>query len=817
MIDRESKILLSEDVSPQDVAVLALIQTYSHFYKSEVGTEPLGISIIQFIFHEPLHKSPEEIVVIPTASDLCEKIRQDVTRYSMGQTEDQILKTVSVLNQHLLQVLWRIDSVESLDTSVMGMLEHICDPSVVSYDEHGNNGEHLSKMKFSPRSTIGSFIQRIVASLHLLHFDELFLLFEAYVSYREPTRVSVEMPVKQVLVPKVIPNDVIRCKSQQEDEEMFLKLKGKLDTALESDISFPRDLTKSHEVDLMSVSKYDLQALLSSYITILETYGERPPAKLKNIMKLMTSSSSSLYSIQSANLSSVPSYYYIRFLECLYEKDYQGSMQALHQYFDYMVSNKSKYFYHYALISRATLHQFFGEDEKALDAIEEAISVAREHRDNPTLTFVLNWLFNFMRDKPELWNVQNFYHNNNESHLLDFLVKKSKTVSLSLYATSYHFEALHIIDNGGSMNKYLESLTKATYISIHDSIPSFVKSMEMASVVWSRIGNLSLSELYLELASEFAAVSGKRSDQVGIKVRRAYLDYMKGNTEEGYRELQDLKPQGKSDLSIYKPVAIHSSIVLTRMYINKGRLKEAEKLIQLLDNDEVQDIEVRSELVHLNAQVQSAIGNNSKALNSIFLYSNQMETQMSQNKSNMLANMRLNLLKCRIFTESGAHMRTLSLLVQQLEHAKKVGFISIVVEGTIIFSSILNNSESFVDAYNVLRSKLTTTLSVQNMEFSSMAYYELSRSCCYILKSPTLLEEVGSTNKVIFNQLLRYLNVSINGFKKTSNLMMLHKCFELEKQVAVIQKSPELLEHGQGLVDRLIKKSIQERSSGFIA
>ena len=54
-----------------------------------------------------------------------------------------------------------------------------------------------------------------------------------------------------------------------------------------------------------------------------------------------------------------------------------------------MVSNNSKYFYHFALISRASLHQYFGEDNKAMDAIEEAISVARENKDNSTLTYII--------------------------------------------------------------------------------------------------------------------------------------------------------------------------------------------------------------------------------------------------------------------------------------------------------------------------------------------------------------------------------------------------------------------------------------------
>ena len=44
-----------------------------------------------------------------------------------------------------------------------------------------------------------------------------------------------------------------------------------------------------------------------------------------------------------------------------------------------------------------------------MDAIEEAISVARENKDNSTLTYILSWLFNFMKNKPELWKIDKYF------------------------------------------------------------------------------------------------------------------------------------------------------------------------------------------------------------------------------------------------------------------------------------------------------------------------------------------------------------------------------------------------------------------------
>lgn len=780
-----SRILLSEDVSPLDIAVLSLVRIYVHSHDADIA-QNLGITVLDLIDHEPFFDENNNIIVIPGALDLCNKIKID-----SGSSSTQSI-------HHLLEALWNIDSVESLDTSLTNMIQYVSDHDTLTYKS--SDFESTNHMKFSPRLAIGNWIQVVVANLHLLHHDELFLLFEAFASFREPTR--------QMFMEMGGLRSLVEIEKLDPDQGFYLKLKKNIDSILETDISFPKDLTKQHDVNIVSVSKYDLQSLLNKQITILETQGVKTPQRLKDIMKLMTSGTSSLYLIQAANLTSVPSYYYIKFLECLYDLDYQGSLQALHQYFDYMISSKSKYFYHYALISRATLHQYFGEDERALDAIEEAISVARENKDNVTLTFVLSWLFNFMKDKPKLWEIQNFYHNNNELHLLDFLVKKSKTVSLPLYCLSYHFETLHVIDNKGSMNRYLESLLKGTYVSIHDSPLSFVKSMEMSSVVWSRIGSSSLGDLYSSIAQEFADKSGKKSDNVAIEVRSANLDYLKGDAEKGYERLEDLKRELDLHLDLYKNVFYRSLIMLIKININKGRIKVAEQLLQSLNGDVTKDIELRTDIVYLNAVVQVSSNNLSKALSTITTYLDSIDDLTSQTKPNVHMILRLNILLSQIFNKSGSHVRAISLVIQLMQQAKKIGFITIIVEGLITLASILNNMNSFKDAYVLLSNKMATILTVNNREFTSTAYFELARSCFYMCKVVN--------SKDLLNKFLRYLNCCINGFKQHINLPMLKQCFKLEEEMAKLQKSSELFSHSQQSLERLDKRLIEEITYRYI-
>ncbi|CAH6720133.1 putative anaphase-promoting complex subunit 5 [[Candida] jaroonii] len=803
-----TQVLVSEDVSPQDIAILVLIVAYAGDPTSE-ELLPIANTLFQLMRHQPM-QNDNQLIVIPTALDLCNQLADDVRKSTFETDESTIKRNIASVQSYLLGGLWNITSPELLDSNIVSMMELVQDAKTISVDDI-DDGD--IKIRFSPRSSIGNFIGKVVATLHLLHFDELFLLYEAFVSYREPTRelfLQLGYQIEENYSEEV---QTVKGKTQEEDNELFSTLKSKLNDILDTDISFQTKNIGNKVI--LPISKYTIQALLDKQIKILETYGSETPQKLKDIMSVMTGNNSSTHSIQSASITNIPSYYYVKYLECLYESDYQGSFQALHQYFDYMVSNNSKYFYHFALISRASLHQYFDEDEKALDSIEEAISVARENKDNVTLTYILSWLFNFMRNKPHLWNHQKFYHNNNESHLLDFLVKKSKTLSLSLYSLSYHFEAFHIIDNGGSMNKYIESLLKGTYVSINDSIPTFMKSMEMSSVVWSRIGNSYLNDIYSDIAYDFAIKSNKLVDGVSLEIRRSYLLYLKGNVDEAYKMLDNLKPRTKKDMSLNKSLQIRRLIMLVNINLNKGRFKLAEKIISMLLDDEIQDIELRTELVYLNAKVQLSLNNNSKSLEIISKFFQSVNSTISQTKSNLYTIMRLNLLKCEIFNNTGNFTRAISLIIQQLQQAKTVGFITIVIEGIVLFCSILNNMGSFVDTFNILNDKMITILSSENKEFTSHALYELSRSCFNIL-SHQESSRINITDKELFNRILKYLNLSISGFKISINLVMLKKCFQLEEDLAKYQQSPELLTHSQASLDKLQKRSYEEISYGFL-
>lgn len=829
--DSTVKLLLSEDISPHKISLLILISFYASGEIPEFYVGAILTLLVKYLDNELVSNSKEELVVLPDINDICKGIEKSVSNrcssadYDDGGKDGEATKELQL---KLLQELWNITSVQGLDMLITQSFSHITS-SLSLYQVKSDN---VLRRSISPKSILGAFVRKIVTTFKLLHFDEVSLLFQALIDYREDSRrlfhslggrinyaadnedVSENAEIYRAHPLGTPRKSIVDTDSLNEsDRKLFENLESRLAVNFNINITRASD-NKGYK--LVSLPKTDIQLLLDKQIGLLETFGTETPKALRDVMKLMTNPSSNTSLIQNTSFNNLPSYYYIQYLERLYDLDYHGAFHSLHQYFDYMVSNNSKYFYHFALISCASLHHYFGEDEKALDSIQEAISVARENKDNSTLTYILCWLFNFMRNKPDLWGQQTFYHNNNVLHLLNFLIRVSQTVSLQLYAVSYQFETLSMMDQGGPQFKYFEALLKATYISLTDGTISFVKSAEVASTVWSRVGNPYLSAMYAEMALNLSNESGNMSNELSLLIRRAYLSYDKGDIEETCRLLESIKTFPCRNLSVFKSLNLRRLLISAKIELKRRRYRFAEKLVERMMGESIQELELKYEIAYMDAEVQLSLGNFSRSLQKISNHLSQIEALHSKIQINLHTTIRLNLLKCKIFNDSGSHGKAISLAIQQIQNAKKAGFRSLTVEGFTIFVSILNNMGKFTSAYRLITSIMTETLALNNLEFISCIKYEFARTCLYLcLTEGNDSEGLILSQKELFKRFLSFLNSSISGFKQLQDIANLEKCFELENIMAKHKQLEELRTHATKSLEKLNIKAIREVNRGF--
>lgn len=523
----------------------------------------------------------------------------------------------------ILRFLKQIHSIEDLDGVMKGFKEMVTDekPTIEI------------RKTFTPQSLFGAFIVQACILYELLEFRQLICLYQLLDQFRGTS---------------------LESQDTMEKDELQIALEAQL-----AKIS----INPSNKLPV-STTKLYLDQLINEQVTILETFGTPTPTSLKEVMRLMGSSRGSIENIM---FNQVPNYYYLLYLEKLAQLDYNGAVDSLHQYFDYMVSNNSKYFYHFALISKASLHQYFGEDQKAIDSIEEAVSVARENKDNATLTYILSWFYNFMHHKPHLWAQQSLFSKNSGNHLLDFIIKKSSGVNQLLLTVNLGFETLHMMNNLQPISTYAANLVKTMYVALNDLKSTFSRSADVASIVWDRIGIASLSEVYGEIA---LCYSENSSEHTTLEAKRLYRQFQKGiNCEQVYLQILSLTPH---DSSLKNAVRIQTLLMQIKLYLQQKRLRKAKEVLDFLICSKIKDISVRNELCLLDIEIDIEYGNYKSALGKI----NTMQHCDDYMK------IKLNLLKCQIFDGSGAV--PLSLLVQVISLCKDYGYVSLLVEASVL-------------------------------------------------------------------------------------------------------------------------------------
>ncbi|CAK9439887.1 uncharacterized protein LODBEIA_P39870 [Lodderomyces beijingensis] len=681
---------LFEDISPLDITILIAIGLHSS-YKTREDLSPRDLlQICRLVEHK---LEPEEI---PKYNDLGTFLTIFDSRFA-----------------HILQAeSWRIQDVEDLNSLIRHRRESLSDSSnAVVRDAVGVN------WKIGAKSVFGTFVMRVCAQYELLEFDGCAQLYQSFVGFRESTSTKF-----------VNTRTHYRHHEEQEEEEQGQDevndddedddvVGERLYNALEhqlSKIGAKRSRNKKSAAVTISRSKLDMEKLVDRQIAVLESHGTPTPGYLREILNMMTNVGTGSGGHE-PNFHAVPSCYYLNYLEHLACSDYNSAVDSLHQYFDYMVSNNSKYFYHFALVSKASLHSFFGEDKQAIDAIVEAISVARENKDNATLTYILSWFYNFMQNKPWLWQSQDLFSKESQEHLLDFLIKKSSSVNSSLLAINLGFETMRLVRNGScGVDEYMGNLAKTMFIAVNDDIgaTTFVRCAELASCVWQMVGVTPLAQAYGDLALRYSL---KSSDNVSILSRRLYREFSQGrDRDKCVSEMADLKSSyflHNDDDSLYNSIQIRYLMMQAKISLIQGRARMARELISVLLDSDCKDLELKTELLMLEIEVCKAFGN----------YSDALDKLAAIPVSDGYLMLRLNILKCEIFHLSGNPYRVLSTVVQSIESCRRFGFVALLIQAQTCLISMLSSLGYEKDAARLRDEIMPTVESYGNEDFRKMA------------------------------------------------------------------------------------------------
>ncbi|KAH3671646.1 hypothetical protein OGAPHI_000351 [Ogataea philodendri] len=790
MDNSEEGLVLTPILATSKIPILAMIMGYCYQKLPPSTIPPLLSTLVRLIEHnDPLEDQTELIkLYFPSLKEILSLIDTSITSF-YTETSSKDLKEaksdVKIIHRYLLEVLWNITSLDMFHDFIASVNKLLIDyqPGHKKSDKRVHPAKMLTSTSF-----LGRFVYNIAIAFEVLVFDETVELWNTFLKYREETR---------TLWHELGGESALRSKSTPETpwQNQVLKNSGLLDHMPES---FRPQV----------ISQIDLAQMLEQQVQIMQRYSPPPPQSIKLILKLLSGSQRGL----------IPSAYYIEYLECWKQSDYEGSFNALHRYFDYMMSNKQQLFYHYALLSLATLHASFNSDEEALRAIDEAILVARENKDLDCLNYLLAWLFNFLKDRPHLYSKME--NNTTRDQILQFLkIKTKENRNWILQSMTFQYHALQYTLDGGPLHKILENITRASYILLNFEIganirSTFVRNCQLTAATWNRVGVPALTKVYTKVALDACGPNLSIFDDLAIGMRRAVLEFENGEVDAALEMIKAYEKTVVNDISLMKIWQSRYLLLQTDLWLKKCRYKPVSVLLDRLQSqvDDINDQDVYYELQLRKAQYEHKVGNHDTAVT--IATDCIARTGIDEHAYNHYWYIEFRIFYALVLAESSSSPeRAMSILLDSLSMARKSSLITLTVKGFIVLCELIlkiDPTGSAGDAEDILVKLMPLALQVGSLWMSSYGYYLLAR--VLMIKTTIATYTDGTKKKDDFNKILEYLETSITGFKKMNDLMMMRRAFCVEKELATFSKYEELSAHSETSIAQIDTRIQEEKT-----
>ncbi|ONH77202.1 Anaphase-promoting complex subunit 5, partial [Pichia kudriavzevii] len=413
-MEEKQNCVLSAVLSTSKVPILVLIIHYCHKKIPQSCIPPVLSVLVELIGNgkEKEDFQQKDLVesYFPSLPQILKLLEGRIEEFFRPQKDKTKVKAnIAFICRSILKDLWSLKSYDDFFTFLNSSSALLIDPptelSVYINNFKHNPGYQKPLKGLHSSSFFGNFISILSIGSYTMTFEEGIKVWNGFVDYR------------------------------QESEQAWSSFRG-LDSSLDVSTSqtfqegiLPKCKVVNDFSKTVVYSHFDLSSLFQSQVNVLQKQAVHTPRSVQNVIASLSQSDRSL----------LPSSYQVEYLNHWKRANYDESFDSLHRYFDYMMSNRRQYFYHYALSALASLHSSFGANKEALRAIDEAILVARENKDLDYLNYLLTWLLNFMISKPKLFVASTDHPSRSET--IQFLRMKTKeTKNISLQALSFQFE-----------------------------------------------------------------------------------------------------------------------------------------------------------------------------------------------------------------------------------------------------------------------------------------------------------------------------------------------------------------------------------------
>lgn len=494
------------------------------------------------------------------------------------------LSTIDGINDSFEDFMGCVISIKTLETvyNMLKTLKFLCLVKTVK-DLKESRKENGSKkiVRFTERSFLGSYIVKCLMRVEIGSFDDKILLFDCFqkmVSNFMKSKVCVFYGWSIVDQSKNLKAWGLMSDEYHEDEKM-IKILGKLTNNLEH----------NERPDLI-ISANHLENLLDWYLYKII---KKTPFPEDDPLKMLVEDM--INNISLHNKSLFPKINIIKYLIHLDNNCYDDAFKALHNYFDYVLSQNANSYFHISSLCIATFYTHFHDTELAVKSFDEATKVAREHRDSNTLNLIIVWIMKFIEDHPE----QATQFNLKVDQITTFLKSSSDSTDARIFESAYRFETLTLFRKHDDKISLFEALFKYTVLAMEQnkSERGMGDLMQFRTMLWKELGFPQLAEIY----SKFAIGNEVTNDldEMYLNLEQNKLEpvrrYLKNNNFQNFGydnrmratllQVRFLRAVGEYDSAL---AIIKDSIIECTAYCSDFRMKnnfEIEECLLYLDSN----------------------------------------------------------------------------------------------------------------------------------------------------------------------------------------------------------------------------------------
>lgn len=469
----QSNLKITTSLAPYDVSILVLIYLYC-FKGARVSAKVFTTLITPTI-------PSREIIPI---------LEKDIHTFHVQKPLLPLLQPlVSSLielneTQLAIELVSFLKSIKSLDvvTQLLNTLESNC--LVKEYRSQELKLGDRKVKRITRTSFLGLYVGKCVTKYQISEFEERRSLWESLERYFEvfkstSTWSSIAGRVKEVSFEFVTGSD-----QYENDDGMISFFRG-----------FCQSL-KTPDSDVVMIGYTHLQSLLNWAIADMSQNRSQLDPGMNNVLNLLSLN----------EITHFPAIHVIRYLEAMRNNCYQEALDALHNYFDYMLTRSGDKCFHVSLLCLATFHAQSHDCPAAVKAFEEATKVARENKDGETLNLIMIWVVDFIEKNPEYSG----HFQVTVDQIVRYLKSCSDDESSLVFEYAYKFESLLLMMNNSSPVEVLESAYKYLVIVLQrlEVGSNLGTALGHWARVWENLGYHCLSDVYKAFA---------RSEDLSIK------------------------------------------------------------------------------------------------------------------------------------------------------------------------------------------------------------------------------------------------------------------------------------------------------------